>query len=161
MAKIAELFPKEEQKQVYRKALKDFRLPYWDYFKPRGGEVRFPGNPNVDTLDRNQMTSFAYDFKIPMIFTRDEIMLRSPESKNELQRGANPFRSFRFPSKNNEDSLWVRKVFNRSGQDVDIDVSEVHTHIRKVWLIVCSIGSQLQLGTRMLHPIRSHSSIRC
>lgn len=88
MTSIAETFP-GANKQTYRDAAKKFRLPYWDYYRPRGGKVTFPGI-------FNGQTSFPYDFSVPKIFTVDRIMLKTPDKADELQPVQNPFKLFSF-----------------------------------------------------------------
>ena len=89
MVDLAETFP-EADKQTYRDAAKKFRLPYWDYYRPRGKTVTFPGVVN------NGTTSFKYDFSVPQIFTVDKIMLKTP-AKNQLTLSDNPLQLFDFP----------------------------------------------------------------
>lgn len=89
MTDIAETFP-EANKQTYRDAAKKFRLPYWDYYRPRGKTATFPGVVN------NGTTSFKYDFSVPTIFTVESIMLKTP-AKNQLTLSDNPLRLFNFP----------------------------------------------------------------
>jgi len=91
MRDIAETFP-EASKSAYREAAQQFRLPYWDYYRPRGEHTVFPG------VFGNGKTSFKYDFSVPQIFTVDQIVLRTPEKGNELELRNNPFRLFDFPS---------------------------------------------------------------
>lgn len=91
MTRIAEKFP-DKVKQMYRDKVSKFRLPYWDYFRPRAKrETKFPGI----TLPFGK-TSFPYDFSIPRIFTEPKVMIRTPE-KNELVLHDNLLFSFRFP----------------------------------------------------------------
>ena len=89
MTDLAETFP-EANKQTYRDAAKKFRLPYWDYYRPRGKTATFPGVVN------NGTTSFKYDFSVPQIFTVGKIMLKTPE-KNQLTSQDNPLHLFSFP----------------------------------------------------------------
>ena len=89
MLDIAEQFP-GANKQTYRDAAKEFRLPYWDYYRPRGKTATFPGVVDKGT------TSFKYDFSVPQIFTVDKIMLKTP-TKNQLTLSSNPLHLFNFP----------------------------------------------------------------
>lgn len=89
MADLAEQYP-PANKQTYRDAVKKFRLPYWDYYRPRGKAVTFPGVVN------NGTTTAKYDFSVPQIFTVDKVMLKTP-SKNQLEPKDNPLRLFTFP----------------------------------------------------------------
>ncbi|KAH7178750.1 common central domain of tyrosinase-domain-containing protein [Fusarium sp. MPI-SDFR-AT-0072] len=79
----------EEDKQKYKAAAKKFRLPYWDYYRPRGGPVTFPGVVNGTT------TTSPYDFHAPRIFTEKRVMVkRLPD--NKLVDMPNPFFQFEF-----------------------------------------------------------------
>jgi tyrosinase len=122
MAKIAESFEKDEHKQIYRTALKKFRLPYWDYYKPRGGQVSFVG------VMKEEKTTFPYDYRIPDIFTKDTIMIRTVETKNEPRPMPNPLMSFKFPPEESDASIWVRHVTDRRGNPMDMQVSR-HTFV--------------------------------
>jgi tyrosinase len=90
MADLAEQYP-AANKQTYRDAVKKFRLPYWDYYRPRGKAVTFPGVVNNGTT-----TTATYDFSVPQIFTVEKIMLKTP-TKNQLEAKDNPLRLFNFP----------------------------------------------------------------
>lgn len=66
----------EEDKKKYAAAAKEFRLPYWDYYRPRGYEVTIPG-----VVDGTTTTS-PYDYHAPQIFTLPEVMVkRLPDNK--------------------------------------------------------------------------------
>jgi tyrosinase len=104
MTKIAESFQKEQHRNLYRKAVKKFRLPYWDYYKPRGGEFSVPG------LKSNGKTSFPFDYRLPDIFTRENVTLRTVENQNELTSVPNPLKSFKFPPKESGVDIWSRKM---------------------------------------------------
>lgn len=91
MAEIAEEFP-QSQRPKYRAAVKKFRLPYWDYYRPRGhGKTTFPG-----VKFGGGKTSFDWDFSIPQIFTLEKVMIRTPEN-DELHLADNPLNWFSFP----------------------------------------------------------------
>jgi tyrosinase len=89
MADLAEQYP-AANKQTYRDAVKKFRLPYWDYYRPRGKAVTFPGVVNKGTTTAN------YDFSVPQIFTVAKVMLKTP-AKNQLESKDNPLHLFNFP----------------------------------------------------------------
>ena len=89
MLEIAENFPNP---QKYRDAAQRFRLPYWDYYRPRGNKADFPGV----RLGKGR-TSFNYDFSIPQIFTLEQVIVRTPE-KDELELRDNPMNFFKFPA---------------------------------------------------------------
>jgi tyrosinase len=79
----------EPHKSKYLKAAQNFRLPFWDYFRPRAGEVTFPG------IIKNGMTSYPYDYSCPKVFTAPEIMIRQ-YPKNNLVKSPNPLSTFKF-----------------------------------------------------------------
>lgn len=92
MTDIAERFP-EQSKAKYRAAVKDFRLPYFDYYRPRSRKTtRMPGI----TLPGGNRTSFDYDFSIPQIFTVESVMVRRT-SDDTLHPIENPLNRFIFP----------------------------------------------------------------
>jgi tyrosinase len=92
MAKIAEDYP-EHVRPKYRAALKDFRLPYWDYYKPRNKRTtKMPG-----ITGPRGTTSFDYDFALPQIFTVESVMIRRT-SDDQLDSLQNPLNRFVFPS---------------------------------------------------------------
>ncbi|KAF5642479.1 tyrosinase precursor (monophenol monooxygenase) [Fusarium tjaetaba] len=70
----------------------DFRLPYWDYFRPRAyTKTTFPGVTNP----KDGTTTAPYDWGAPQIFTMPKIMVkRLPD--NELISMPNPFFQFEF-----------------------------------------------------------------
>lgn len=96
MLAIAKQFKKPEE---HVKAVKDFRLPFWDYFRPRGGNTRFPG-----VLKPDGTTGYGWDFSIPYILEVENVMVfkpsigkDSPEKELELQEISNPLNKFTFP----------------------------------------------------------------
>lgn len=92
MAEIAERFP-ANIKGKYRQSLANWRLPYWDYFRPRAQkQTRFPGITRP-----NGQTQFNYDYAIPQIFTNPKIMV-CQTSDNKLVPIDNPFYRYMFPS---------------------------------------------------------------
>ena len=81
MVEIANKFGDEKR---WLNAVSRFRLPFWDYFQPRGSHVNFSG------------TSFAYDFALPSIFTTPEVRVLRPKEENwEIVQ--NPLYTFLFP----------------------------------------------------------------
>ncbi|KAF4334818.1 tyrosinase precursor (monophenol monooxygenase) [Fusarium beomiforme] len=94
VANVAQRFSRssevaEEDKKKYIAAAKQFRLPYWDYYRPRGYEVTFPG-----VVDGNTTTS-PYDYHAPKIFTRKEVMIKVLPD-NKLKAMPNPFFDYAF-----------------------------------------------------------------
>ena len=55
---IAKQFKKPEE---HVKAVNDFRLPFWDHFRPPGGNTRFPGVRDA----KYGTTAYGWDFSIP------------------------------------------------------------------------------------------------
>ncbi|KAF5558860.1 tyrosinase precursor (monophenol monooxygenase) [Fusarium phyllophilum] len=84
----------DEQKKKYLAAAQQFRLPYWDYFRPRAyTKTTFPGVTNP----KDGTTTAPYDWSAPQIFTLPEVMVRRLPD-NELIPMANPFFQFEFSS---------------------------------------------------------------
>lgn len=77
MVGLAEQYP-DANRQTYRDAVKKFRLPYWDHYRPRS------------------KTAAGYDFSVPQIFTVGKIMLKTP-AKNQLESKSNPLQLFNLP----------------------------------------------------------------
>ncbi|KAH7073183.1 common central domain of tyrosinase-domain-containing protein [Paraphoma chrysanthemicola] len=78
-------------KPIYQQAVKKFRLPYWDYLRPRDYNAVFPGVARPDGL-----TSFPYDFRAPLILTMPEVTVRMyPGGKPTTI--LNPLSTFNFP----------------------------------------------------------------
>jgi tyrosinase len=92
----------------YRTAARAFRFPYWDYFRPRDVDARFPG-----IKYEGRRTRFEYDFRMPDIFNVKEVMLRLPPHDRLEPRG-NPLYNFRFSEKFNLDRDWARAKLNVS-----------------------------------------------
>lgn len=90
MAEIAERYP-ENAKTKYRDGLKQFRLPYWDYYRPRGKNAKFNGITNLDGT-----TNFPYDFSVPQIFTVASVKVRRT-SDDQFDTIDNPLSRFMFP----------------------------------------------------------------
>ncbi|OBS26116.1 hypothetical protein FPOA_00059 [Fusarium poae] len=81
------------QKTKYLAAAQQFRLPYWDYFRPRGSKVTFPGVTNP----KHGTTTAPYDWSAPQIFTLPEVMVRRLPD-NKLVPMPNPFFQYQFNS---------------------------------------------------------------
>ncbi|KAF5723958.1 tyrosinase precursor (monophenol monooxygenase) [Fusarium mundagurra] len=95
VANVAERFAKsdipEEQKKKYLAAAKQFRLPYWDYYRPRSyTKTTFPGVTNPDGT-----ATAPFDCGAPQIFTLPTVMVRRLPD-NELVPMTNPFFQFKF-----------------------------------------------------------------
>jgi len=55
-------------------------------------------------------------------------MIRTVETKNEPRPMPNPLKSFKFPAEESDASIWVRRVRDRRGNTVDMQVSR-HTFV--------------------------------
>ncbi|KAI9656603.1 MAG: hypothetical protein M1821_004810 [Bathelium mastoideum] len=87
MVKIAGTF---NDSKDHLDAAQKFRLPYWDYYRPRDYAVNFPG------VIREKQTSFPYEFNIPQIFKLEKVVvLTAPQMRRETR--SNPLCSFWFP----------------------------------------------------------------
>lgn len=100
MIEIVQEWLPEAERADQIKAANNFRLPYWDYWKPRGGFVTFPGIVN----NNGKATSYDYDFRIPDIFVAIKVMVRKPEA-SELVPIDNPLAFFNFP-KEEPNEVW-------------------------------------------------------
>lgn len=94
MIEVAARYP-EGSRQRYNDAIKQWRLPYWDYHRPRGGAVTFPG-----VVDGNGSTDFAYHVNLPKIFEVKSLMVRTT-AEDKLELFPNPLASFKFPPEGN------------------------------------------------------------
>lgn len=76
MVNLAKQWKTAENRERYHQAALEFRMPYWDYYRPRGPRVNFPG------VIKKGMTSFAYDYSCPIAFTVENINVRTaPDDK--------------------------------------------------------------------------------
>jgi len=89
MVEIANTY-KEPHRSRYVAACKEFRLPYLDYFRPRGGRVEFPGVVN------GRMTSFPYDFRLPDIFSVQKVTVRTAPDDVADANFDNPLYTYKF-----------------------------------------------------------------
>ena len=78
--------------QKHIDAVKEFRLPYWDYYRPRDYYIEFPGI--TDEAGRVS-TAYPFDFGVPQIFTLEKVIIRLPSGKLKLE--SNPLCTFWFP----------------------------------------------------------------
>lgn len=107
------------QPEEHIEAVKQFRLPFWDYFRPRGGNCRFPG---VRDLKRGT-TGYEWDFSIPNILEVETVMVYKPSGKNDLpekefqlQEIDNPLNKFKFPEDNSiKDEEWAALEAEKDG----------------------------------------------
>ena len=103
MVKRAQSWPEGVAAQL--EAVQKFRLPYYDYFRPRDYETTFPGVTTKRTVDRQRnipgFDSFPFDFAVPQIFTLERVIVQEPIN-GQLRKSyiQNPLRSFWFPLEN-------------------------------------------------------------
>ncbi|KAF5987868.1 Tyrosinase [Fusarium coicis] len=82
----------DEEKKKYLDAAKKFRIPYWDYYRPRSyTKPIFPGVAKPE----DGTTTGPLDFGAPQIFTVSKVMVRRLPD-NKLIPMANPFLQFTF-----------------------------------------------------------------
>ncbi|KAF2731878.1 Di-copper centre-containing protein [Polyplosphaeria fusca] len=93
MLDIAELY-NEPRKSDYKKAVEKFRLPFWDYHRPRDYNARFPGVRLGDAT-----TFYPYDFRAPQIFTVANVKVQMYPDDREVQI-PNPLNRFTYPDAN-------------------------------------------------------------
>ena len=105
MVEIAKRYNGDLQ-DVYLNAVAQFRIPYWDYFRPRGGAVKFPG-----VVDKGE-TSFPYDYSLPRIFTEKSVSVRLYPDDKLTSLGRNPFNYYGFNDKASSKIEW--DVFARN-----------------------------------------------
>jgi hypothetical protein len=119
MLEKAKSYPAKDQKR-YLAAADRWRLPYWDYHRPRGGKVTFPGVVSEGT------TKSLYHVNLPLIFSAAQIMVHKPGDTG-LTPHDNPFASFTFPKAGNQDRIpdvqWENVGKSRNNPD---GVSHVH-----------------------------------
>lgn len=109
MVKRAQTFP-DAGEQL--KAVQKFRLPYWDYFRPRDYQTTFPG-----VLTGDGFTNFPYDFSVPQCLTVDRIIVSEPQNGKPVRKLIpNPLRSYTFPLENGlKDSDWAKLDASSNG----------------------------------------------
>ena len=104
--------------EPHLQAVKEFRLPFWDYLRPRGGNTRFPGVKD----DVHGTTGYGWDFSIPYILEVEKVMVYKPfdqsqpdRQEDELQEMDNPLFGFSFPKSDGiSDSEWRDLKFQTS-----------------------------------------------
>lgn len=109
---------KFQEPDTYVQAVRDFRLPFWDYLRPRGGNTRFPGVKD----DKYGTTGYGWDFSIPYVLEVEKVMVYMPfdtdkpeRSENELQEMDNPLFKFSFPKSDGiKDQEWTSLGFTAS-----------------------------------------------
>lgn len=108
----------EPHRARYVAACNDFRLPYLDYFRPRDGQVQFPG---VAGNVRSPTTSFPYNFRLPDIFNAKTINVYVGPDDSLNSNFTNPLYSYEFseatgqlPPRDQQVIVSMRKDFARS-----------------------------------------------
>ena len=97
MVEVAKRFP-EADRPAQLAAVQKFRLPFWDYYRPRDYATSFPG-----IVTRKGLTSFPYDFSAPQVLTLEKLIVVEPVLKRDSAIAKitkaidNPLRSFYFP----------------------------------------------------------------
>jgi len=120
MIDIAESFA-ERYRKVYLNAAQLFRLPYWDFHRPRKEKrVVFPG------VVQGRTASFPFDYSVPEILSEDAVMVRKPPHNTLERLGHNPLGSFRFSKFKILDKEWdslfesiVKEKIIKDGKEVD------------------------------------------
>jgi hypothetical protein len=94
MEEIAILYTDPTVKSDYLKELKHFRLPYFDYFRPRGPSFSTTALKDINAAN----LQFAYDFKLPEIFNRDKVFVwNHPDNARDYID--NPLYAYKFGEK--------------------------------------------------------------
>ena len=100
MIEIAKSFD-EPHKNAYLDAAQLFRLPYWDFYRPRKEkETIFPG------VVQGQKASFPFDYSVPKILSESNIMVRKPPHNKLEVLDRNPLGSFEFSKFKVSDKEW-------------------------------------------------------
>lgn len=78
MRKISGLYTDPTVKSRYLAAAQKFRLPYFDYFRPRGPGFSVAELKGFTRQDdgTERLTSYAHDFRLPEIFNIKEVTVR-------------------------------------------------------------------------------------
>ncbi|KAL8792906.1 MAG: hypothetical protein Q9195_004483 [Heterodermia aff. obscurata] len=101
--KMLTIAGKFKDSDSWTQEVQKFRLPFWDYLRPRGGNTRFPG-----VKDRKYgTTGYGWDFSVPYILEVEQVMVYMPyddsrpdKKESELQLINNPLFMFVFPQSN-------------------------------------------------------------
>ncbi len=115
MIEIANKYSPEFQND-YVNAAQLFRLPFWDYYRPRGGPVEFPG-----VVDQEK-TSFPYDYSLPRVLTEKTISVRIHPHNELKQLPHNPFRFYEFQPGSLPPDEW-----DLFAEDVIVTLSNIYT----------------------------------
>ena len=85
----------EPLKTRFRDAAINFRLPYWDYFRPRKG----PGRYTFPGVISGGQTAYDYDYSAPAIFTTPSVTVRYYPDGKARQLTRNPLHHYVFQAK--------------------------------------------------------------
>ncbi|KAK8118433.1 uncharacterized protein PG998_003059 [Apiospora kogelbergensis] len=101
MHDLATRWNTQRDRDKYTKAADDFRYPFWDYFRPRGDHVTFPG------VIHKGNTSFRYDYSCPVAFTSEKIRITTyPDDQPKIID--NPLHHYNF-----EEGFIPEKTFEK------------------------------------------------
>lgn len=139
MVDIAERFPPNSRTK-YREAARQFRLPFWDYFRPRGRHSTYP-----TIRDEKNPNLFDFDFAVPTAITIEKLMIRTPE-KDELTLVDNPLCFSYFP----EEASAVRIQQNDWDETLQEEVIDRR---------IASINALLTLNRKRRTLDRGHTAI--
>ena len=103
-------------KEEYLDAVLQFRLPFWDYYRPRGGPVTFPG-----VIDRGS-TSFPYDYSLPRILTEPKVFARFYPDNEQKQLEQNPFQFHAFDEDESAKIEWDVFAISVRFQESELEV---------------------------------------
>ena len=95
------------EKQAYIEAAKQFRLPYWDYYRPRNYKVTVPG------VFDGEITTAPYDYHMPQIFTLPKVMIKTLPD-NELREMDNPLFKYDFAESDLSPAEWKASTLDVS-----------------------------------------------
>jgi tyrosinase len=94
MFDVAEKYD-EPLKATFRAAAFEFRLPFFDYWRPRRG----PGNFTFPGVISNNQTAYDYDFSAPAIFTAEKVTVRKYPKGTPTSLDPNPLHHYAFTEK--------------------------------------------------------------
>ncbi|KAI0126190.1 hypothetical protein BJ170DRAFT_685428 [Xylariales sp. AK1849] len=105
----------EPYRTQYREAVFAFRLPFWDYHRPRGGEVEFPG-----IILGGKKTTYKYNFCVPLIFTVPTVTIFEQPNNTPRTLKSNPLQYHAFDERSgqlDEESEWKKIHERETGLD--------------------------------------------
>lgn len=118
------------EKQGYADAARQFRLPFWDYYRPRGYQTTFPG-----VVDGQKKTA-PFDYGLPQIFTLPEVMVRTLPD-NELKALANPFWQYKFSAGDLKAHDWQISGIDVSHEELGFVLCMILFLLRLIVLLFC------------------------